>query len=228
MFNCNLETVFVHMQASEKEITWVMRLAIFGVGALATIMGIKVKSIYGLWYLCADLVYVVLFPQLCSVVYLKGTNTYGSLSGYLVGLIVRLLGGEPLLGLPAAIHYPGYSNGEQMFPFKTFSMLTSFAVIVVVSYSTKFLFENGTFPKHYDIFRCVVNLPAVKQTAPSIVKKVAMSNSDISKPPAYEEVALHKETDRGPTNGHHEVDSTKVCVDPSELAHMIDRTNGVA
>lgn len=92
-----------------------MRLAIFGVGALATVMGIKVDSIYGLWYLCADLVYVILFPQLCSVVYLKGTNTYGSLAGYLVGLAVRLLGGEPLIRLTAVIRYPGYDEtlGEQ-------------------------------------------------------------------------------------------------------------------
>jgi high affinity choline transporter 7 len=60
------------VQASEREIIIVMRVAIFGTGALATAMGIMVESIYGLWYLCADLVYVILFPQLFSVVYLEG------------------------------------------------------------------------------------------------------------------------------------------------------------
>ena len=72
-------------QASEREIIWVMRAGIFGVGILATIMGITITTIYGLWYLCADLVYVILFPQLVSVIYIGYTNTYGSLAGYLVG-----------------------------------------------------------------------------------------------------------------------------------------------
>ena len=49
-------------------------------------MGITIHSIYGLWYLCADLVYVILFPQLVSVIYIGYTNTYGSLAGYCVGM----------------------------------------------------------------------------------------------------------------------------------------------
>lgn len=36
----------------------------------------------GLRYLCADLVYVILFPQLLCVVYLERSNTYGCLLGY--------------------------------------------------------------------------------------------------------------------------------------------------
>ena len=66
-----------------------MRVGIFGVGVLAMIMGIEITTIYGLWYLCADLVYVILFPQLVSVVHLKHTNTYGSLAGYIVGMLFR-------------------------------------------------------------------------------------------------------------------------------------------
>lgn len=42
----------------------------FVFGALATVMGILIESIYGLWALCSDLVYVVLFPQLICVVYI--------------------------------------------------------------------------------------------------------------------------------------------------------------
>lgn len=57
------------LQASEFEIVWVMRACVFWFGALATVMGILIKSIYGLWSLCSDLVYVILFPQLVCVVY---------------------------------------------------------------------------------------------------------------------------------------------------------------
>ena len=148
-------------QASEREIIWVMRFAIGGVGILAMIMGITIKTIYGLWYLCADLVYVILFPQLVSVVYLKGTNTYGSLAGYCVGMVFRFLGGEPLIYLPAAIKYPlyDYDNDVQRFPFRTLTMVLSFSCIIAVSYPLKWLFESGKLPKHFDIFQCIVNIP---------------------------------------------------------------------
>ena len=138
-----------------------MRGAILGVGALATVMGITITTIYGLWFLCADLVYVILFPQLVSVLYLKHSNTYGSLAGYLMGLFFRLLGGEPLVHLPATIIYPWYdeANKLQMFPYKTLTMLISFSTIVVCSYVTKYIFEEGHLPKNWDIFRCVVNIP---------------------------------------------------------------------
>lgn len=59
-----------------------MRVSIIAVGILATIMALTIQSIYGLWYLCADLVYVILFPQLLCVVYFKRSNIYGCLLGY--------------------------------------------------------------------------------------------------------------------------------------------------
>lgn len=136
-----------------------MRVAIFGVGLMATLMAIFVDSIYGLWYLCSDLVYVILFPQLISVVYLKDTNTYGSLAGYLIGLFFRLAGGEPMLRLPPLIKYPLYTDEHgQQFPFKTFAMLLNFAAILIFSYGSKLLFENGYLQKRHDVFKCVVNI----------------------------------------------------------------------
>ena len=149
---------FFFLQASEKEIIWVMRIAIFGVGALATVMAITVKSIYTLWYLCSDLVYVVLFPQLLSVIYLKTSNTYGSLVAYVIGMFFRIAGGEPSLGIGVLIEFPYYSatNG-QLFPFKTLCMLMSFTSLVLVSYLTDFLFTREILPRRFDIFKCVTN-----------------------------------------------------------------------
>ena len=49
--------------------------------------------------MCSDLVYVILFPQLLIVVHFKDSvNTYGSLSAYVLGMFVRLAGGENLIG----------------------------------------------------------------------------------------------------------------------------------
>ena len=153
---------FIHLiQASEREILWVMRIGIFFVTLLATIMGITIETVYGLWFLCADLVYVVLFPQLCCVVYLKRTNTYGSFVAYWVGLTLRVLGGDSLLHIPPIIKYPFFdaSVNKQLFPFRTLAMLATFLTTIVVSYSTNYLFENEYIRKEYDIFKCVTNIP---------------------------------------------------------------------
>ena len=66
-------------------------------------------------------------------------NTYGSLAAYIIALFVRLMGGEPLLGLPAAIHFPGYDEEkqQQLFPFRTMAMLMSLSTLVFVSWYTK-------------------------------------------------------------------------------------------
>lgn len=133
----------------------VMRISIFGVGAAATAMALTVQSIYTLWFLCADLVYVILFPQLCCVIYLKNTNTYGSFTGFLVGLILRIGGGEASIGLDPFIKYPYYTEKEgQLFPFKTLAMLCSFATLILVSYLTKCLFERNILPLWLDIAGC--------------------------------------------------------------------------
>ena len=143
------------LQASEKEVVWVMRIAIFGVGAAATAMALLVDSIYTLWALCSDLVYVILFPQLCCVVYLQGTNTYGSFLGYIVGLVLRVGGGEDKIGLPPFIKYPYYNDTDvQLFPFRTLAMIASFVTIILVSYALKFLFEKEIIPLKLDFLHC--------------------------------------------------------------------------
>lgn len=160
MFARNVYKLIFRQKASEIEILWVMRISIFGVGVLATVMGITVDSIYMLWFLCSDLVYVVLFPQLLCVIYLRWTNTYGSLAGYILGLFFRLAGGEPALNIPILIEYPFYDEElGQLFPFKTLGMLVTLSSIALFSFMTKYLFEHGILHRKLDIFMCVVNTP---------------------------------------------------------------------
>lgn len=144
------------------EIIWVMRIGIGVVGVLSTIMALTIPSIYGLWSMCSDLVYVILFPQLLMVVHFKNyCNTYGSLTAYIMAFIVRITGGEPIMGLPAFIYYPGYDDIKkiQMFPFRTMAMLISLITLIGVSYATQKLFVSGRLAPSYDIFHCVVNIP---------------------------------------------------------------------
>lgn len=158
-------------QASDREIVWVMRVTIFVFGGLATLMALVTGTVYGLWYLSSDLVYVIIFPQLLSVLFVKGTNTYGSVAAYLFGMLLRIGGGEPYLQLPPFIYYPGWTTvkrkhhitGEieevviQKFPFKTVSMLASFLGNVAFSYLAKYLFESGKISHKYDFLDAVVS-----------------------------------------------------------------------
>ena len=145
------------MQASSKEVIWVMRFSVLAVGVIASIMALTISSVYGLWALSSDLVYVLLFPQLLMVVHFnEHCNTYGSLTAYLLAFFFRAAGGEEVLSLPALIHYPGYSDGVQQFPFRTLCMLISLVTLIVVSKITDFLFTNGYVSTRHDYFKCFV------------------------------------------------------------------------
>ncbi|KAL2081709.1 hypothetical protein ACEWY4_023562 [Coilia grayii] len=171
MFARNIYQQAFRQSASDREIIWVMRITIFVFGALATAMALLTGTVYGLWYLSSDLVYVIIFPQLLSVLFVKGTNTYGSVAGYIFGLLFRIGGGEPYLKLPPFICYPGCYTEEkvhrltkeverftvQKFPFKTVSMLASFLGNVVFSYLAKYLFESGKLSPKYDFLDAVLS-----------------------------------------------------------------------
>ena len=137
-------------QASDKELIWVIRISIFLVGALSTVMALTIKSIYGLWALCSDLVYVILFPQLLCAIYVPFVNTCGSLTAFLFGIILRFGGGEALIGLPPFIKYPLYDSKlkKQFFPFRTLAMVVSLITLIAVSYLyRRFFGDCGMFNK---------------------------------------------------------------------------------
>ncbi|XP_047456112.1 high-affinity choline transporter 1-like [Mugil cephalus] len=188
MFARNIYQLAFRQSASDRELVWVMRITIFVFGALATAMALLTGSVYGLWYLSSDLVYVIIFPQLLSVLFVKGTNTYGSVAGYIFGLLLRIGGGEPYLKLPPFIYYPGWVTQEkihhltgdveyfvqQRFPFKSVSMVASFLANVVFSYLTKYLFESGMLSHKYDFLDAVVS----KHSKEIMDKATLVSNHD--------------------------------------------------
>ena len=117
---------------------WVVRFGIVVVASIATVMGLTIDTIYGLWYLCSDLVYVILFPHLLCAVHVPFVNVYGSIMAYILGLLLRLGGGEPLISLKPFIEYPYYDDIDgQLFPFRTLSMFVTLIKLILVSYVTK-------------------------------------------------------------------------------------------
>ncbi len=122
---------------SGRRFTVATRVSIVGFGVLATLLALSIQSVYTLWFLCTDLVYTILFPQLVAALYFRWSNQWGAVSGAVVGLLLRLGGGEPLLGVPAIIPYP--MNDPELgvlFPFRTVAMLASLMTIGLVSWLT--------------------------------------------------------------------------------------------
>uniref|UniRef100_A0A1I8HYL4 High-affinity choline transporter 1 n=1 Tax=Macrostomum lignano TaxID=282301 RepID=A0A1I8HYL4_9PLAT len=182
MFARNVMKPIFWLTATDRHVIWSMRAAIVVVGIIACILAIQISTIYGLWFLCSDLVYVVLFPQLISVIYLDWSNTYGSLAGYVTGMFLRISAGEALIFLPALFHYPGFVDGSefyQRFPVKTFSMLASLASSALVSYMTHRLFTEGKLPPAWDVFQCVVP----KETRSVTIAAAAEDDDGLMLPP---------------------------------------------
>ncbi|GAU88962.1 hypothetical protein RvY_01568 [Ramazzottius varieornatus] len=181
MFSWNIYKMLCREKASDREILWVMKGAVVAMGFLAAGLAILVPSVYGLYFLCSDLVYCILFPQLVLVLYFKDVNTYGSLAGYLVALVLRLLAGEPTFGIPAAVGYFYVADdGSQLFPFRTFAMLVNLLTTVSVSLLAKYLFvQRELLPMAWDVFRCFVptDEPELRPHNPLFLQKVAESHT---------------------------------------------------
>lgn len=138
MFMWNIYRPLLRPDATPEDSQRTMRITVLVIGSAATVLALQVGSVYALWYLCADLVYVVLFPQLVMALWFKKANAIGAAAGIACGLLLRIGAGEPLLGLPSLLPYPMTgADGISMFPFRTFSMLMNFAAIAVVSVLTQ-------------------------------------------------------------------------------------------
>lgn len=104
-----------------------IRASIVFFGALALALAMRVQSVQALWFFTSDLVFVLLFPQLTAALFDPRANRTGSIVAFTVSAVLRVGGGEPLLGLPALLPYP---DG---FPFRTVAALAGVVLLPVVS-----------------------------------------------------------------------------------------------
>lgn len=102
--------------------------------------------------------YTIMFPQLVCVLFFKVSNGYGATLGFLMGVLMRVLSGEPLIGLPPAIQFPGCrldAEGKltQYFPFRTAIMVISLLSILLFSWLTSIIFNKGLLSERWDVFK---------------------------------------------------------------------------
>ncbi|CAL4076074.1 unnamed protein product, partial [Meganyctiphanes norvegica] len=197
MFARNVYKNAFRQSASEKEILWVMRVAVLVVATCSTIISIKSNSVYDLFHLCGDFVYVMLFPQLtCAVHLTKHVNAYGSIFAYFIGLLLRLLGGEKTLGLPALIAYPMYDaeTGTQNFPFRSLAMVVTLVSLLLVSKLFEWLFKSGHLSESMDVLGMLrtdnkLTLGFGKSTDGGLDNPGLDNEKYPTKPPSYKESA---------------------------------------
>ncbi|KAH9375357.1 hypothetical protein HPB48_019056 [Haemaphysalis longicornis] len=142
--------------ATDLQVSMVLRLMVVVIGAAATFMALSVQSVFSLWTLSSDLVYVLLFPQFVALFYFENlTNAYGSFVGFVIGFILRGLCGEPLIHVPVTVQLPLYDNTRgQQFPFRTVCMVISLATMLGVSVLAKTLFATGALSTSMDVWHC--------------------------------------------------------------------------
>nr|XP_012226042.1 PREDICTED: high-affinity choline transporter 1-like [Linepithema humile]XP_012226051.1 PREDICTED: high-affinity choline transporter 1-like [Linepithema humile] len=154
MFTRNVYKLTIRPKASERELNWVLRVSVIVVSILSTLVALTVSSVYYLSYLCSDLVYVVLFPQLLAVIHWPSmVDTYGCLAGYFIAIILRLAGGERELGIRPLIEYPFYDTKTrtQKFPFRSAIMIIALFTQFFTSFLARNLLGKGYFPECCDV-----------------------------------------------------------------------------
>ncbi|XP_018519915.1 high affinity choline transporter 1 [Lates calcarifer] len=155
MFTQNIYKTTLRKQASEQELQWVIRVSLLLVGLAGTGLAFGGDSVFAFWLVSGDLLYCLIFPQLVCVLHLRCANTYGAISGYVAGLLLRLVSGEPSLGIPPLLLYPGWKeeNGviTQYFPHRTVSMLSSAICVITVSWLVDLGFCHQLIPHSWDL-----------------------------------------------------------------------------
>jgi high affinity choline transporter 7 len=148
MFSWNVYRRLLAPKASVARLRAVIRGSILVLGAGAALMAFSGRSVAALWFFTADLVYVLLFPQLVMAMFDPRANRAGSVTAFVVSLVLRAGGGIPLLFVPAFIPYPEWfgsilpgepsdwydaASGEMLFPVKTLSAAAGLALLPLVS-----------------------------------------------------------------------------------------------
>nr|XP_057947403.1 high affinity choline transporter 1-like isoform X2 [Doryrhamphus excisus] len=157
LFSSNIYKNMIRKQASDYEMRLVIRISVVVVGLVGTGLCFLDSSVLVFWLVGVDMSFTIMFPQLVCVLFFEVSNSYGATMGLIVGVLMRALSGEPLIGLKPVIPYPGLRlNREntltQYFPFRTTIMLMSLLSILLFSWLAVMIFDKKLLSKKWDVY----------------------------------------------------------------------------
>lgn len=145
------------LQASDKEIEWVIRISVVVSGLIGMFFTRLQNSIVAFWYLNSEICFILIFPQLTCALFFQISNGYGAVMGLLVGLSLKLLCGAAALGIEPVINVHGYTLEDGVYvhyaPVKTIFMIASFAATLLFSHLASVLFNNNLLPQRWDVLK---------------------------------------------------------------------------
>lgn len=157
IFSSNIYKTILRTKASETELQWVIRVTVVLVGLVGTSLSFLNNSVMVFWILGSSITYTIMFPQLICVLYCNFCNGYGCIMGLVTGVLLKVLSGEPALGLPPILYYPGCSTEDgtyvQCAPVQSIAMLCAFIATLIFSYIAFIIFNKDILPEKCDVFR---------------------------------------------------------------------------
>jgi len=144
MFSWNCCKRLFRPQLGPDAMKRLIRISVAVLGGGALLMALRVQSVQALWFFTSDLVFVLLFPQLIYALFDPAANRIGSMAAFGVSLVLRVGGGEPLLGIRPLIPYPELftshpaqwydpATGAMLFPYKTMAAVAGLVLLPLVS-----------------------------------------------------------------------------------------------
>ncbi|XP_033829636.1 high-affinity choline transporter 1-like isoform X1 [Periophthalmus magnuspinnatus] len=156
IFTSNIYKNILRTKAPETELQWIIRITVVLVGLVGTSLSFLSNSVLLFWILGSSITYTIMFPQLVCILFCEVSNGYGCIMGVVTVLLLKVLSGEPALGLSPLFYYPGCPivNGTyvQCAPVQTICMFCGCIATLMFSCIAHTLFSKKVIPGEWDVF----------------------------------------------------------------------------